>query len=167
MLVPLGATSKRIVGPVGDRAVKVCWLVRAWPQGMCRVEACPTRKGPAPLPGAGSGSYQRSARAHLDARGAEEQTTDDDGGGCRQVNADSRMDWGLLWFDDNRKKAFAARVKRAAQQYRRKFGRAPDTCYVHPNTLSGEDTMPKGIDVVQSTLIQPDHFWIGSRSGSH
>jgi len=77
------------------------------------------------------------------------------------------MDWGLLWFDDNRKKAFAARVKRAAQQYRQKLGRAPDICYVHPDTLSGADTMPKGIDVVQSTYIQPDHFWIGLKSDSH
>jgi len=84
-----------------------------------------------------------------------------------QVDAESCMDWGLLWFDDNRKITFATKVKRAARQYREKFGRAPDTCYVHPTTLSGEDTIPKGIDVLQSTHIRPDHFWIGRKSGSH
>jgi hypothetical protein len=84
-----------------------------------------------------------------------------------QVDAESRMDWGLVWFDDNRKTTFATKVKRAARQYRDKFGRAPDTCYVHPTTLSGEGTMPKGIDVLESTRIQPDLFWIGLKSGSH
>jgi hypothetical protein len=77
------------------------------------------------------------------------------------------MDWGLLWFDDNSKTTLATKVKRAARQYREKFGRAPDTCYVHPATVSGEDTMPEGIDVLESTHIQPDHFWIGVKSGSH
>lgn len=90
--------------------------------------------------------------------------TDIDGGGCRQVDADSRMEWGLLWFDDNRKTAFATRVKEAARHYREKFGRAPDTCYVHPTALSDVDTMPKGIEVLQSTHIQPHHFWIGKSS---
>jgi hypothetical protein len=80
------------------------------------------------------------------------------------VDASSRMEWGLLWFDDNRKTAFAKRVKAAARHYRDRFGRAPDTCYVHPTVLSQVDTMPKGIDVLESTHIQPDHFWIGLKS---
>jgi hypothetical protein len=84
-----------------------------------------------------------------------------------QVDSKSAMEWGLLWFDDNGKTTFAAKVKRAARQYRERFGRAPDTCYVHPTTLSGEDIMPKGIAVLESMYIQPHHFWIGRKSGSH
>jgi hypothetical protein len=84
-----------------------------------------------------------------------------------QVDAKSAMEWGLLWFDDNGKTTFATKVKRAARQYRERFGRAPDTCYVHPTTLSGEDTMPRRIEVLESMYIQPDHFWIGLKSDSH
>jgi hypothetical protein len=83
------------------------------------------------------------------------------------VKTEALMEWGLLWFDDNSKVSVATKVKRAARQYREKFGRRPDTCFVHPTTFSGEATMPKGIDVRESKHIQPNHFWIGRTSRSH
>jgi len=83
------------------------------------------------------------------------------------VDAQSCMDWGLLWFDDNHETPFATRVKKAAQQYLERFGRAPDVCYVHPMMLLGAETTPEDIEVLESACIQPDHFWIGVKSSSH
>ena len=83
------------------------------------------------------------------------------------MDAQSCMDWGLLWFDDNHETPFATRVKKAAQQYLERFGRAPDVCYVHPMMLLGAETTPEDIEVLESACIQPDHFWIGVKSSSH
>ena len=44
---------------------------------------------------------------------------------------------GLLWYDNDPKKALTIKVAAAAQAYQRKFGRRPDTCYVAPVTMSG------------------------------
>ena len=82
------------------------------------------------------------------------------------MDAQSHMKCGLLWFDDNRKRTLAAKVERAARRYRRKFGRSPDVCYVHPVTSSAAQSMPECIELVESESIPPHHFWIGVRSGS-
>jgi hypothetical protein len=72
------------------------------------------------------------------------------------------METGLLWYDDS-KADFASKVREAAQRYREKFGTRPDRCYVNPASLPGEGDKVslKGIKVVTSPTIQPNHFWVG------
>ena len=78
----------------------------------------------------------------------------------------SGMKWGLLWFDDDGKAPFVARVEKAARRYREKFRRSPNLCYVHPITLSTAEAMPRRVKVVELASIQPNHFWIGVKSRS-
>jgi len=71
------------------------------------------------------------------------------------------MKKGLLWFDDNPQVPLATKIENAARRYREKFGRAPNVCYVHPQTLSGAKSVPAHVKVIESANIQPNHFWIG------
>jgi len=75
---------------------------------------------------------------------------------------------GLLWYDNDPKKALTIKVAAAAPAYQRKFGQRPDTCYVAPVTLSGSppDTGLRpaefaGLRLVASVLVRPQHFWVG------
>ena len=45
------------------------------------------------------------------------------------------MRTGLLWFDDDPRKDLVEKVLRAAAHYERKYGQAPDLCFVHPSAL--------------------------------
>ena len=67
---------------------------------------------------------------------------------------------GLLWYDNDPKKALTIKVAEAAQAYQRKFGQRPDTCYVAPETIAG-DTHGMSLRLVPSTLVRPHHFWVG------
>jgi hypothetical protein len=91
------------------------------------------------------------------------------------------MNIGMLWFDNDNKLELAAKVKRAAQYYRSKYGKTPTLCYVHPSMLpngaenrrleengatntSREDEpglMAAGVEVRSHTSVLPNHFWIG------
>ena len=76
------------------------------------------------------------------------------------------MKEGLLWYDDNPGRNLAEKIGRAARRYRQKFGTAPDTCYVHPSTLSGAPP-PDGGRKVAGVCVSPlptvlrHHFWVG------
>ena len=72
------------------------------------------------------------------------------------------MDTGLLWYDDSQAD-LASKVEGAAQRYHEKFGRRPDTCYVNPASLPGEDKgcCLDGIKVLATSAILPNHFWVG------
>ena len=76
---------------------------------------------------------------------------------------------GMLWYDNDRTTTLAAKVQRAAEYYRRKYGAAPDTCVVNPAMLS-EPPLQAGatlaesqgaITVRASRTILPGHLWIG------
>jgi hypothetical protein len=81
----------------------------------------------------------------------------------------------MLWYDNDPTTALAAKVQRAAEYYRRKYGAAPDTCVVNPAMLSsrigaagtgepveGEPPEQAGaITVRASRTILPGHLWIG------
>jgi hypothetical protein len=41
----------------------------------------------------------------------------------------------LLWFDDNARRPFEEKVRRAVHHYHRKFGLHRVVCYVHPSLL--------------------------------
>ena len=73
------------------------------------------------------------------------------------------MKEGLLWYDDNPGRDLAEKIGRAARRYRRKFGAAPNMCYVHPSTLDGNGKVHKvrGMRVATLPTVLRHHFWVG------
>ena len=82
------------------------------------------------------------------------------------------MKEGLLWYDDDPGRDLAEKIRRAAQRYRKKFGRAPNVCYVHPSVISalrpedGEEQGDKtrkvyGVQVASLPSVLRHHFWLG------
>jgi len=77
------------------------------------------------------------------------------------------MNVGMLWFDNDPRTALAAKVVRAADYYRRKYGVVPDICLVHPSMLGelrpGLVEGKTGQVVLRpNAAIQPGHLWIGT-----
>ncbi len=74
---------------------------------------------------------------------------------------------GMLWFDNDHKSGLNNRVERAAEYYRRKYGKTPNMCYVHPSMLppAGTDAEAcfdaNGVQVRPLSTVLPNHFWIG------
>jgi len=80
---------------------------------------------------------------------------------------------GLLWYDDDPGRDLAEKIRRAAQRYRKKFGRSPNICYVHPSVMSslvpegnGEGQGDKaqkvgGMQVASLPSVLQHHFWLG------
>ncbi len=67
---------------------------------------------------------------------------------------------GMLWFDDSRERALAAKIEHAAKHYQVKYGCAPNTCYVHATALPAE--LPSGPLCVRGRSdILPHHLWLG------
>jgi hypothetical protein len=77
------------------------------------------------------------------------------------------MNVGMLWFDNDPRTALTAKVARAADYYRRKYGHVADLCLVHPSML-GEPAaaLIEGangkVAVRPNRAIQPGHLWIGT-----
>ena len=76
-----------------------------------------------------------------------------------------RMNVGMLWFDNDPHSALMAKVARAADYYRRKYGHMPDMCLVHPSMLveshdSIEDQIAE-VTIRSSRAVLPGHLWIG------
>ena len=101
------------------------------------------------------------------------------------------MNVGMLWFDNDPRTALTAKVARAANYYRQKYGLVPDLCLVHPSMLAAPHPYqmdglalsmveepalsiakepalsvvegPVGkVAVRPNRLIQPGHLWIGT-----
>lgn len=72
-----------------------------------------------------------------------------------------KMRVGWLWFDNDPGRTVEEKVRRAAERYREKFGRTPDTCYVHPQAIAGEEQQCGPVRVVSARHILPHHFWLG------
>ncbi len=73
---------------------------------------------------------------------------------------------GLLWFDNRSNAPLEEKIRQAAVRYRQKFGRPPNCCYVHPDTLAGtpkEFVQVNGfaVRVIPVRNVLPHHFWIG------
>ena len=73
------------------------------------------------------------------------------------------MTIGMLLFD-NSSLALAAKIRKAADYYQKKYGRAPELCLINPNVdISGigssGDVNP--ITVRHSKIVLPGHLWIG------
>ena len=79
------------------------------------------------------------------------------------------MEIGMLWFDNDKKSDYEAKIERAATYYRDKYGKAPNLCFVHPcmipNNGSRKTETPslksQGVEIRISKTMLPNHFWIG------
>jgi hypothetical protein len=78
------------------------------------------------------------------------------------------MDVGLLWYDGDPKRPLEDKIGRAARRYRDKYGRWPNTCYVHPqavNGQAGQELRPLNARATIRLLAAPNillhHFWLG------
>lgn len=81
------------------------------------------------------------------------------------------MNVGMLWYDNDPGTALTAKVARAADYYRQKYGLVADLCLVHPSMLGeprpdpieGPAVKVSGTVAVRpNRLIQPGHLWIGT-----
>jgi hypothetical protein len=76
------------------------------------------------------------------------------------------MNTGMLWFDNDPKKTLDAKVLQAADYFKHKYGRMPDTCMVNPlnlpETSPGSEPAKAGrITILPFRSIMPGHLWIG------
>jgi len=73
-----------------------------------------------------------------------------------------KMDIGMMWFDNDQGKGFEARIQNAAAFYRKKYGRNPSICFVHPSMQQEPESSDlNGIHIRTSKKMLPGHFWIG------
>lgn len=72
----------------------------------------------------------------------------------------AQLEFGLLWYDGDRKSALTGKVERAARRYQAKFGRWPNLCYVQQESLPQEMEW-QGVRIVGAANVLPDHFWVG------
>ena len=88
------------------------------------------------------------------------------------------MEMGLLWYDGDPKRPLEDKVGQAAERYRQKYGRWPNTCYVHPGVVGSQDgdglslacsarNVKNTIRVLPAPNILLHHFWVGeAKNGS-
>lgn len=88
------------------------------------------------------------------------------------------MEFGLLWHDGDTARPLEEKISRAARRYREKYGREPNTCYVHAG--ASEDQPKAGsrrtchlqdpcttVRVVWASNMPLHHFLLGeSRKGT-
>jgi hypothetical protein len=87
------------------------------------------------------------------------------------------MDIGMLWFDNDNNADLSAKIKRARTYYRKKYGKNPDLCFVHPCMLpgkviqnrdsssssngNGKAYKTEGVELRPTNSMLPNHFWLG------
>jgi hypothetical protein len=73
------------------------------------------------------------------------------------------MHTGMLWFDNDPHATLEAKIQKAAQYYRSKYGRLPDLCLVNPGMLAGRkaESRHAQITVRPYRPVLPGHIWIG------
>jgi hypothetical protein len=87
------------------------------------------------------------------------------------------METGLLWYDDDPRRGLEDKVEQAARRYREKYGRWPNTCYVHPQVVAdhlGQELQVvcsrkqrRVIRVVPAPNILLHHYWLGETTGQN
>ena len=70
------------------------------------------------------------------------------------------MHTGMLWFDDTQS-TLDTKIKKAAEYYKKKYGRTPDLCLVHPNMMQDSVLESEKITVRAYRPVLPGHIWIG------
>jgi hypothetical protein len=70
---------------------------------------------------------------------------------------------GLLWYDDDPERTLIDKVSRAVNRYERKYGLAPDVCFVHPSALSddGSEKSADGVLIAPLPTVLINHMWVG------
>jgi hypothetical protein len=71
------------------------------------------------------------------------------------------MNTGMLWFDNDPKTALTAKIEKAVDYYRHKYGRDPNLCLIHPNALEKEQPKTGKVMVRPYRPVLPGHLWIG------
>jgi hypothetical protein len=71
------------------------------------------------------------------------------------------MNAGMLWFDNDPKTALTAKIERAVDYYRHKYGRDPNLCLIHPSMLDKEQPTTGKVVVRPYRPVLPGHLWIG------
>jgi len=80
------------------------------------------------------------------------------------------MNTGMLWwFDARTDRTMNEKVIEAALYFRRKYGKAPTLCLVHPQDLAGTQLSEKGVEAPEQikvtvrpwSSVLPSHMWIG------
>lgn len=71
------------------------------------------------------------------------------------------MDYGMLWFDNDPKTDLPQKIDRAAAYYRKKYGRKPNFCFVHPKMLGDTIQFKFPLNVKPSQSILLHHLWLG------
>ena len=82
------------------------------------------------------------------------------------------METGLLWYDGDPKRPLEDKVERAVERYREKYGRWPNTCFVHPRSVDGRTadelllacrakSRKATIRVLPAANVLVHHFWVG------
>ena len=71
------------------------------------------------------------------------------------------MNAGMLWFDNDPKTALAAKIEKAVDYYRHKYGRDPNLCLINPKALNGEKPEDGQITIRPYQPVLPGHLWIG------
>jgi hypothetical protein len=71
------------------------------------------------------------------------------------------MNAGMLWFDNDPKTALTAKIEKAVDYYRHKYGRDPNLCLIHPSMVKKEKPEIGKITVRPYRPVLPGHLWIG------
>ena len=73
------------------------------------------------------------------------------------------MNIGMLWLDDDKKRSFEDKVRRAVEHYRDKYGRSPELCLVNTKMAVSEERVGR-VEVRAVETVIPSHFWLGMKS---
>ena len=76
------------------------------------------------------------------------------------------MNIGMLWFDNDAKVDIGAKIQRAAEYYKHKYGRDPNLCFVHPSMIAKATDQTDGVELRTSQSVLPNHFWLGISTAS-
>ena len=71
------------------------------------------------------------------------------------------MNTGMLWFDNDPKTGLNAKIERAVDYYRQKYGRDPNVCLIHPSMVDDNRSGTLKITVRPYRPVLPGHLWIG------
>jgi hypothetical protein len=70
------------------------------------------------------------------------------------------MKTGMLWFDNDPNTDLSSKVRRAANYYSNKHGKAPTLCFVALNFKNPPATVD-GITIKANRAIPTNNLWIG------
>ena len=71
------------------------------------------------------------------------------------------MNLGMMWFDNDPKTALTAKISRAAEYYKTKYGKAPNLCLVNPKSMPEALSKSGSISIRTMDMVLPGHLWIG------